>query len=200
MQRMKILIFAGSTRAHSLNRQLARATARLAQEAGGTPTILELGDLNLPMYSGDTEDNGMPPGVLQLKALMLEHPAWLICSPEYNGSYTPVLKNAIDWASRPIANTPEWADGLRAYRGKVVGLLAASPGGLGGMRGLAQLAPLLMNLQCWVTPRTHALGNAHHLLTADGHIADATQEEKVRTVVRHTLWAAQQLQAGGPSA
>ena len=100
---MKILLFAGSTRQQSFNRQLARAAADMATAAGAQVTLLELGELDIPMYNADLEAQGTPPDVLRLKQLLWEHPAWVICSPEYNGSYTALLKNTIDWASSPVA-------------------------------------------------------------------------------------------------
>ena len=72
---------------------------------------------------------------------LLAPPAWIICSPEYNGSYTALLKNTIDWASSPVKGHPEWQDGTRSFRGKVVGMLSASPGALGGLRCKATSAP-----------------------------------------------------------
>ena len=120
---MKILLFAGSTRQQSFNRQLARAAADMATAAGAQATLLELGELDIPMYDADLEAHGTPPDVLRLKQLLWEHPAWVICSPEYNGSYTALLKNTIDWASSPVAGCARkaiwhrcctrWAAGLR---------------------------------------------------------------------------------------
>ena len=88
---MKLLVFAGSTRQQSFNRRLAHVAAGMARAAGAKVTLLELGDLDIPMYNADLEARGTPPNVLRLKQLMWEHPAWIICSPEYNGSYTALL-------------------------------------------------------------------------------------------------------------
>jgi len=150
---MKTLIFAGSTRQQSYNRKLAAATTLLATAAGAEVTHIELADFNIPMYNADLEAEGTPADVLRLKQLMFDHPAWIICAPEYNGSYPALLKNTLDWASSPVKTDPVWKDGMRAFSGKVVGLLSASPGGLGGLRSLSHLAPLMLNLQCWVAPK-----------------------------------------------
>lgn len=83
------------------------------------------------MYNADLEAQGTPADVLRLKQVLHDHPAWIICSPEYNGSYTALLKNTIDWASSPVQGHPDWQDGTRSFRGKVVGMLSASPGALG---------------------------------------------------------------------
>ena len=160
MARMKTLIFAGSTRQHSFNRQLAAQAAAVARAAGAEVTHLELSTLDIPLYNADLEAQGTPADVIRLKQLMFDHPAWIICSPEYNGSYTALLKNTIDWASSPVKGDAIWANGFKAFEGKVVGLLSASPGGMGGLRPLTHLNPLLLNLQCWVAPNQSALGGA----------------------------------------
>ena len=191
---MKILIFAGSTRAQSFNRQLAKVAAKLAVEAGAEVTLLELASLNIPLYNADLEAQGTPPDVIRLKQLMFDHPGWLICSPEYNGSYTALLKNTIDWASSPVKGDATWGPGTKPFAGKVVGLLAASPGGLGGLRSLEHLSPLLSNLQCWVAPQQYALGQAGSAFDADGQLQAEKQLEGVRAVVSQVLWATERLQ------
>jgi chromate reductase len=192
---MKILIFAGSTRAQSFNRQLAKAAADIATQAGAEVTLLELASLDIPLYNADLEARGTPPDVIRLKQLMFEHPGWVICSPEYNGSYTALLKNTIDWASSPVKGDATWGQGTKPFAGKVVGLLAASPGGLGGLRSLSHLSPLLSNLQCWVAPQQYALAQAGGAFDANGQLQSDKHMEGVRAVVNQVLWAAQRLQA-----
>ncbi|MDI1244156.1 MAG: NAD(P)H-dependent oxidoreductase [Rhodoferax sp.] len=187
---MKLLIFAGSTRAQSFNRQLAKVAAKMARQAGAEVTLLELSSLDIPMYNADLEANGTPPDVIRLKEIMYQHPAWVICSPEYNGSYTALLKNTLDWASSPVKSDPNWQQGTKAFTGKVVGLLSASPGALGGLRSLSHLTPLLLNLQCWVTPQQYALGQAGSAFDADGELLNTTQRAGVESVVKQVLWAA----------
>ena len=191
---MKTLIFAGSTRQQSFNRQLARAAADMATAAGAQVTLLELGELDIPMYNADLEALGTPPDVLRLKRLLWEHPAWVICSPEYNGSYTALLKNTIDWASSPVQGHPDWQDGTRSFRGKVVGMLSASPGALGGLRSQSHLAPLLINLECWLAPRAFALGGAGTAFDDSGTLVQHAHRDRVRAVVDQVLWAAERLQ------
>lgn len=191
---MKLLIFAGSTRAQSYNRQLARVAAELARQAGAEVTLLELSSLDIPLYNADLEARGTPSDVIRLKHLLFEHPGWIICSPEYNGSYTALLKNTLDWASSPVKGDPDWSQGSKAFAGKVVGLLAASPGALGGLRSLQHLAPLLSNLQCWVAPQQFALGQAASAFDAEGQLQLEKQRDGVASVVRQVLWAAERLQ------
>lgn len=191
---MKILVFAGSTRQQSFNRQLATVAAALARAAGAEVTHLELGDLDIPLYNADLEARGTPADVMRLKRLLFEHPAWLICSPEYNGSYTALLKNTLDWASSPVKSDPAWSRGTEPFEGKVVGLLSASPGALGGLRALSHLNPLLLNLQCWIAPRQFALGNAGQAFDVNGELQNQVQRESVQAVVEQVLWASTRLQ------
>lgn len=187
---MKLLIFAGSTRQHSFNRQLAHNAASLARAAGADVTQLELASLDIPLYNADLEAQGTPPDVMRLKQILFEHPAWVICSPEYNGSYTALLKNTIDWASSPVKGDPDWSRGSKSFEGKVVGLLSASPGALGGLRSLSHLSPLLRNLQCWVSPKQFALGSAGQAFDAHGALQAETHRAGVQGVVDQVLWAA----------
>ena len=133
--------------------------------------------------------------MLRLKETLDAHPAWIICSPEYNGSYTALLKNTIDWASSPIKDHPVWASSTKPFGGKTVGLLSASPGALGGLRSLSHLSPLLLNLHCWVCPKQFALGRASEAFNAQGELQNDTHRKNVQAVVDQVLWAAQRLSA-----
>lgn len=191
----KLLVFAGSTRAKSFNRQLARVTADMARASGAPVTLLELGDLDIPMYNADLEAQGTPPDVMKLKQIMFEHPAWIICSPEYNGSYTALLKNTIDWASSPVKSDPAWQEGFKSFTGKVVGVLSASPGALGGLRSQSHLVPLLLNAQCWVAPKAFALGRAGEAFDTDGKLVNEAHRKSVQAVIDQVLFAAGRLAA-----
>ena len=191
----KLLIFAGSTRQNSLNRRLAHVAADMARASGADVTQLELADLNIPMYNADLEARATPPDVMKLKQILLEHPAWIICSPEYNGSYTALLKNTIDWASSPVKSDPAWADGFKSFTGKVVGMLSASPGALGGLRSQSHLLPLLNNLQCWVAPKAFALSRAADAFDADGKLVNENHRQSVQAVIDQVLFAAGRLAA-----
>jgi chromate reductase, NAD(P)H dehydrogenase (quinone) len=198
-----ILIFAGSSRVNSFNRKLAQEAARLVREADCRPTYIELSDLNIPLYNADLEARGTPSDVIRLKEMMHAHSGWIIASPEYNGSYTALLKNTLDWASSPAVAGPEcsqeqaanWKNGTKPFAGKVVGLLCASPGMLGGLRSLDHLAPLLRNLHCWLAPQQFALGKAGDAFDAQGHLKDEATLAKVKAVVDQVMWGAQRLAA-----
>ena len=189
----KLLIFAGSTRQNSFNRKLAHVAADMARASGAAVTHIELGDLDIPMYNADLEAQATPPDVMKLKQIMFEHPAWIICSPEYNGSYTALLKNTIDWASSPVRSDPAWTDGFKSFSGKVVGMLSASPGALGGLRSQSHLLPLLVNAQCWVAPRAFALSRAGEAFDTDGRLASENHRKSVQAVIDQVLFAAARL-------
>lgn len=145
---MKILAFTGSMRAQSLNRRLLMVGVDRLKELGADVTEVQLRDLQLPMFDEDMEGElakagkPMPEPVVRLQDLMIEADALLIASPEYNGSLTPALKNAIDWCSR----RSDEQGGLACYRGKVAGLMATSGGRLGGIRGLPDLRRVLSGI------------------------------------------------------
>ena len=191
---MKLLIFAGSTRQASFNRRLAHATAALARAAGADVTHIELGDFDIPLYNADLEAVATPPDVMRLKQIMADHPAWIICTPEYNASYPALVKNTLDWVSSPVKGNPEWTDGFKSSRGKVVGMLSASPGALGGLRSQSHLAPLLINLECWLAPKNFALGRAGDAFDEQGHLKEERAQKSVQAVIDQVLWAAQRLQ------
>lgn len=190
---MKLLVFAGSTRQGSWNRKPAREAAAIAAATGTEVTHIELRDFDVPMYDADLEARGTPPGVMRLKEILSAHPAWLICTPEYNASYPALLKNMLDWVSSPVAGDPLWSDGMRATRGKVVGVLSASPGALGGIRSQGHLVPLLFNLQCWVAPTTFALGRAATAFDAQDRLADEASRIRVQAVIDEVVQAASRL-------
>lgn len=190
---MKLLVFAGSTRQASYNRKLAGVVAALARAGGAEVTHLELGEFDVPMYNADLEARGTPADVMRLKQIFFEHPAWIVCAPEYNASYPALLKNTLDWISSPVRSDAVWSDDFRATRGKVVGMLSASPGALGGLRSQSHLAPLLLNLQCWVAPTSYALGRAGSAFDANGELADPGARPRVQAVIDQVLWAAERL-------
>ena len=191
---VKLLVFAGRTRQQSYNRRLAKATADLARAAGAEVTHLELGDFEVPMYNADLEARGTPADVMRLKQLFFEHPAWIVCAPEYNASYPALLKNTLDWISSPVKGDPIWNDDFRSTRGKVVGMLSASPGALGGLRSQSHLAPLLLNLHCWVSPVNYALSRAADAFNEEGNLAADASRRRVQGVIDQVLWAAERLQ------
>jgi len=166
----RILAFAGSTRGPSLNKKLVAAAARLAEAAGAQVTLIDLRDFAMPFYDGDLEaESGLPEGARALKALMMDHQGLLLSCPEYNSSVSAVLKNAIDWVSRAQPGEPAGV----AYKGKWAALLAASPGNLGGVRGLMTVRQVLNMLGVIVLPAQLAVSRAHEAFADDGSLKDA---------------------------
>ena len=158
----RLLAFSGSLRAESFNTRLAFLAADLAESKGAVVTRLKLQDLNLPMFDEDSEAaSGLPGGAKELKDLMRAHDGFLIATPEYNGFMSGALKNAIDWATRPEDGYPP----LDCFRGKVAGIMAASPGSLGGIRGLPMLRLLLSNIGMHVVGSQFSLPNADLVFT-----------------------------------
>ena len=99
---LRILAFAGSTRRESFNKKLVQIAAAGAREAGADVTDIDLRDYRLPVFDQDHEsEQGKPDHAKALKQMMIDHDAFLIAAPEYNSSITGVLKNSIDWVSRP---------------------------------------------------------------------------------------------------
>lgn len=173
-----ILALAGSLRTDSYNKRLVKVAARGAEAAGATTTFLDLRELDLPLYDEDVEKRGFPAGVTKLKAIMKQHQGLLIASPEYNSSISAALKNAIDWASRPAPNEKP----LECFADKVAGLVSASPGALGGLRGLVHLRAILGNIQVLVVHQQVAVPKANEAFTPEGDLKDEKQRSMVEGV------------------
>lgn len=177
----RVLAFAGSVRAGSVNRVLAKAAARGAVAAGADVTWLELKDHPLPLYDGDLEAaEGIPDVAMRLKDIFDAHDALLIGCPEYNSSVTPLLKNTIDWVSRPVEGRPP----LHAFRGKVAGLVAGSGGALGGLRGLVHVRAILGNIGVLVVPEQRAVPGAPKIIEGEDGVADDAVRASLELVGR----------------
>ncbi|MFO1519567.1 MAG: NAD(P)H-dependent oxidoreductase [bacterium] len=163
----KILAFAGSTRTHSHNKKLVKIAASGARAAGAEVTLIDLRDYPLPLYDGDLEEKeGLPDNAVKLKELFKSHHGFLISCPEYNSSITGVLKNTIDWVSRPR----EGETSLAGFMGKGAALMSASPGVLGGLRGLVHVRSILGNLGVFLLPEQIAVTKAHEAFNEEGRI------------------------------
>jgi NAD(P)H-dependent FMN reductase len=178
----RILAFAGSARSGSLNKRLVQIAEGGARAAGARVTGVDLRDLPLPIYDGDLEAaEGLPPNARKLKELMSQHDGLMISSPEYNSSISPLLKNAIDWASRQESPTEP---PLACFRGKVAVLMSASPGNLGGLRGLVHLRSILGNIKVIVLPDQVAVSKAHEAFDENGRLKDAGLTDAVQNLGR----------------
>ncbi len=184
------MAFAGSLRRDSFNKRLVKVAARAAEGAGTAVSLIDLNDFPMPIFNEDLEKaEGTPEHASRLKELMVAHDGFLVASPEYNSSITGVLKNAIDWASRPAPEEPP----LVAFRGKVAGLLAASPGTLGGLRGLVHVRAILGNIGVLVLPEQIAVARAHEAFADDGTLKDSKQQERALGIGRRLAHVLQRL-------
>lgn len=181
----KLVFFAGSIRKDSLNKKLAQYACQLAQEYGADATLVDLADYDMPIYNGDWEtENGLPEAAKKLKGILADADGFFIASPEYNGSFSALLKNTIDWLSRPHEeNEP----GLKAFKGKVAAICAASPGGLGGMRGLVPLRLLLGNIGVTVLPDQLAVGKAFEAFDDQGALVNEKYKETLTDIVKKLM-------------
>ncbi len=180
MEKTKILVFAGSTRNDSLHRKLAIEAAAELRRVGAEVTVADLRDYPMPLYDGDLEAaTGIPAGAKAFKELVRGQDGLAIASPEYNGSFPALLKNAIDWISRPEAGEPP----LAAFRGKSAALLAGSPGPGGGQRGLRHLRELLEMIGVNVAPSQVTVARAMEAFDAEGRLARREDEEAVERVI-----------------
>lgn len=173
-----IAVISGSLRVDSFNSTLARFVANSVADEHTTFDEISLRELDLPLYNEDIEKTGLPESVLELKRRMIAADAMLIASPEYNGSVSGALKNAIDWASRPC----EGESVLECFRGKVGGLMAASPGKLGGIRGLRHLRVVLSSIGVTVVPDEFGLGGAMEAFDKDGNVVSDANAKNATAV------------------
>ena len=172
----KILAFAGSSRRDSFNKKLVKIAAEGARLAGAEVTYVDFKDLPMPLFNEDLEaESGIPENVKKFKALMKAHQGLLIACPEYNSSITPLLKNAIDWASRPEQGEP----GLICFRDKVAVIMSTSPGAFGGLRGLVHVRAILGNIGVLVLPNQKGIAKAHEAFDENGQLKDEQQQQEI---------------------
>ena len=181
------MVLAGSTRAKSVHRQLARRIVQLLQDVGATATFADLRDFPLPLYDADLEaEHGLPANALRLKEFARRADAFVIASPEYNGSYPAVLKNAIDWISRPAAGEPA----LAVLRGKPAAILSATPGPHGGSRVLKQLRELLEMIHVCVLPEQLGIPDSAHAFDEAGNLMRPGDAAALQSLMQSVVRAA----------
>jgi chromate reductase, NAD(P)H dehydrogenase (quinone) len=174
----KLLAFSGSLRQKSFNTMLVQVAAAGATQAGAEVTVVHLKDYPMPIYDQDWFDqHGFPESVLQFKSLMKSSDGFLIASPEYNGSLSGALKNTLDWVSR--AEPGESPLALSAFSGKTAAIMATSPGGLGGLRGLNHLRAILEGVGVLVIPNQKAVPGATQVFDEAGNLTDHSQRDAI---------------------
>ena len=179
-----VLLFAGSTRKESYNKQLVAEAARLAQQMGANVTVVDLKDYPIPFYDADLEmEEGMPENAKRLRRLMVQSQAIVISSPQYNRSVSAVLKNVLDWASRSEEGTPS----REAFKGKKVAILSASPGSKGGAKGLIHLKDIVEDIGGIVLEQQLSLPKAHEAFDEQGNLKDEGAREQLRAIVSQLI-------------
>jgi NAD(P)H-dependent FMN reductase len=172
---MTILFISGSTRKGSFNTKLVKYSYDYAIDIGIESKLIDLADYEMPIYQGDWEnENGLPQDIKKLKEIFFNSKGFFISTTEYNGFFSPLLMNTIDWLSRPETKDET---SLKAFRNKVAMIVAASPGKLGGIRALPHLRLFLNNVGVNVLPSEMGISFAMKNFDDDGNLLDEGLKE-----------------------
>lgn len=175
-KKIKIVAFAGSLREHSYSKRVVKTAIKGAESAGAEVTYIDLRDFPMPIYNADDhEKNGFGENALKFQKLLQAHDGFLIASPEYNGSMSGALKNAIDWASRA---SDEYKMG-EVFKGKVAAIMTESPGVFGGIRCLGHLRGVLSILLVNVLPSEIAVGKVHEMFDGNDETMKDAKMKKI---------------------
>lgn len=179
-----VLAFAGSTRENSSNIQLINEAAEIARQMGANVTIVNLKDFPMPFYDADLEaKDNLPPKAKELRRLMIQSDVIFISSPEYNSSVSGVLKNTLDWLSRN-----ENGEGSReAFKGKKFMIMSASPGSMGGARGLIHLEAIINNVGGEVIPLKISVKNSYEAFDEKGRLKDSALRKQLQEAVKTAI-------------
>src|SRR6185437_5589271 len=192
----KILVLPGSTRGGSYNVKLAALAAKELTLIDANVTRISLADYPLPIYEADLDARGgQPPNAVKLKQMIMAHQGVFIASPEYSGSVTPMLKNAIDWVSRVRERgDPTYA----AFKGRAFAIASASPGRAGGLRSLMALRQILeLGCGALVIPEQLAIPRADTAFDDMDNIADAGVANLFREQLERLVEIARLMVRGG---
>lgn len=190
-----ILILPGSVRLGSYNRKLASEAMRLLAMTDAVISRVDLADYPLPIYDGDVEtESGVPQNAQLLAQRIAAQDGLLIVSPEYNASIPPLLKNAIDWASR-VRKVDERP--VQPFKGLVVGLASASPGSFGGMRGLEAIRIVLRALGAEVMTQQCIVPRAADGFDENGRLTDDVARTSLESLCERLLDTARSLTRHG---
>lgn len=181
----RIGIMVGSLRAGSFNQALGDCLVATLTVLGAAIWRPDAALFSLPLYHGDLEAGDFPQAARELKAGLKACDAIVFVSPEYNGSVSPLLKNAIDWASRPTDG--EGMLDLVAFRGKPAALCSASIGPYGGVRACAHLRGIAQALQMLVLPEELRIGVAHGAFDDEGELREAMANTQLDLITRRLI-------------
>lgn len=179
-----VLAFAGSLRDGSYNKLLAKEAAHIASHMGAKVKVIDLKDYPLPFYDQDLESReGMPGKASELRQLLIKSDVVVIASPEYNASVPAVLKNVIDWASR----NEEGKSSRDAFKGKKFVLISASPGKLGGSRGLVHLKTIIEDIGGKVVSTQLSLPSAYQAFDEHHHLQDPQWRARLQSAMQQAM-------------
>jgi NAD(P)H-dependent FMN reductase len=175
----KIIALSGSTRAGSYNKMLVKIAVEGAREAGADVTYIDLKEYPMPLYDGDLEDkDGLPPNARKLKDIFLANQGLMIASTENNGTFSAVLKNTIDWLSRPVKGYPS----LECFVNKYAALMGTSTGYWGAIRSVIQLRHVLGHIRVTVIPDQVNIPNADDAFESDGSLKDKKRHDATKAL------------------
>ena len=175
----RILLFAGSIRTGAYSGKTADVAQRELALQGAEVTRISLGDYAMPIMDQDLErEKGVPENAVKLARQFAAHDALFICTPEYNGSIPPLLKNAIDWVSRVKS---DGGRPLRPYPGKLVAICSSSDGHFAGIRSANHLRAVLSHIQMEVISPQVSVPNGAEAFDEDGNFR---QERLVKGMER----------------
>ncbi|WP_273726164.1 NADPH-dependent FMN reductase [Brucella gallinifaecis] len=185
----KILVFAGSIRKGAFSGHMADAAEKELEKQGAKVTRLSLADYPLPIMNEDLEaEEGIPENAIKLGRLLAEHDGLMICSPEYNASIPPLLKNTIDWISRISKDGDK---PLKPYTGLTVGLCSTSNGAFAGMRGLYHLRAVLMAVGTQIITEQCSVSGAADAFNDDDTLKNERQAKMLSAVctslIKHSI-------------
>ncbi|MEZ5810032.1 MAG: NAD(P)H-dependent oxidoreductase [Rhizobiaceae bacterium] len=183
----KILVFAGSIRTGAYSVRTAEAAARTLAGLGAEVTFVSLADYPMPLMNQDLErEEGIPDNAMRLGRMVAQQDGLLIATPEYNASIPPLLKNTIDWLSRISG---DGGKPLKPFADKIAALCSSSTGKFGGIRAIAHLRPICMNVGLEVITPQCSVGNAADAFDEAGELTDERSrnlmEKTCRTLCQH---------------
>jgi len=172
MAKVHLLAMSGSARRESFNRRVLAVMVRGAEAEGATVTLVEPNEFTLPLYDADLEAaEGLPEAAARLQRMFAEHHGLLLASPEYNGFFTPLVKNTFDWVSRPLADGSR-KPGTVHMRGKPAGVAGASTGAMAAIQSLQFTRLYLSRLGFLVVPEQAGVPHAAGAFDENGRITD----------------------------
>ncbi len=182
---VSLVFLSGSTRKGSFNTQVMQAAAKIAADEGAQVEVIDLNDYPMPLFNQDLEaEEGAPETVIALKEKFRAADGMFISTPEYNSTTPPLLKNTIDWLSRP-SNDNEAP--LACFQNKSAAIVSASPGGWGGMRALDPLRLLLAHIGVNVVGNQLAVADTYDALDDNGNLVLNDQQTTALTGIIKTL-------------